>query len=97
MKIPKTIKIIGRKIDIKYSKSMKDWGEARFESSEIILHKVRKNMKNKNEHYEATFLHEVVHWILYLLGEEKNNNEEFVERLSETIYQIIPQIEDKNE
>jgi len=88
MIIPNTIKLAGRTIKIKFKPELKDWGRADIEKQEILL------VDMKNESTNVHFLHELVHWLLYVAGEDDlTDNEKLVSQLSELLYQVLPQIE----
>jgi len=93
MKIPKNIKIIGRNIKIEYMNEELDRngndGLCVFDEGKIHI---KNNYKNNDELY-ITFLHELLHWILYLIKHNDYNNESFIGAFSEVLYQVIQQIE----
>lgn len=86
---------MGRTINIvhddKYTDKEMILGKAFFEHNQIYL---KKNL-NKQEK-EATFLHEIFHFILHLLSyNDEKYNEKFVDRVAESLYQVIPQMTGK--
>jgi Zn-dependent peptidase ImmA (M78 family) len=93
MKIPKKIKLAGRTITLSYKKKIDDsdcLGLCNLDKNTVILKKgLNKQTRN------IVFLHELLHLIFDVTEYEKLSlNEKFVCRLSETLYQIIPQIQE---
>lgn len=93
MKIPKTIQIAGKNIIIKFDDDHCDrnggYGIAEYFKGEIVLQrKVKGDIKRPDHFVEETFIHEILHYIA--------EDEKLVGQLSELLYQVIKQIEDKN-
>jgi len=100
MKIPKEIKLMGRRIPIEYDLKISDnddaYGFAAYRKGKIIIVPKDKSNNRTDEMVNITFLHEIIHWIFFLLHEDDlRNNEGLVSRITEMLYQIIPQIEGK--
>ena len=97
MKIPKKIQILGRTIEVVIGGEDPDgdgaWGEAVFKEGRIYLYKKSKGEKVSRDAMEATFFHELTHWILNMQGYDKeNNDEDFVDRVSGAMHQIFNQL-----
>ena len=91
MKIPKKFKILGYTIKVKYKKdlcALNDvYGFAEYRKNTIRLQKVM-GIYTKNQ-IEATFYHEVVHFILNAMGEDElKSNEKFVGLFADMLHQI---------
>ena len=99
MKIPKEIQIIGQTIKTKLKKDLgKDYedsfGTWDQNTSTVDLRKSTKKDPIAKEVMEQTYIHELTHASLELMGEPKLSlNEKFVTSLSQIIYQIIKQVE----
>ena len=89
MKIPKQIQIAGKVIDVKF---VEDLGEsngcAKLEECVILL---EKNIAPQMQ--EEAFLHELMHFIFVIGGEETlGENERLVGLISELFYQVVKQL-----
>lgn len=96
MKIPKKIQIAGREIQIIYDAKRSSQegynGACYYDHSEIILNK---NLDKEKE--SVVLIHEVLHFINAILlkdgaAEDKDN---YVRPLSEFLYQVFKQLENK--
>lgn len=92
MDIPKKIKLYNYDIDIKrFKKIKKHWGKCDFHKYkiEVVDDSIFKD-KNQKKAVEVTYLHELTHFILYLMGEnELTNNEKFIETFSHLLHQAL--------
>ena len=94
MKIPKKIKLIGRTIKIKFLDNLTQdrdlYGEAQFGVNKILLQKRVKGNKLDDSQIGTTFLHELLHWVFYVMGEsELRQNEKLIDAMSEILYQVF--------
>lgn len=61
-------------------------GEANFRRNQIILH----TLDVAQQHLEQAYLHELTHWILFIMNEQKlRHNERFVDLFSHFFYQFV--------
>ncbi len=97
MKIPKTIQIAGKTIEVIFDDKLCDeincWGQSRFNVGEILIQKKSDSIDRKKDHIEQTFIHEIVHWICEVLHhDELRKDERFTSQFSELLYQVIKQL-----
>lgn len=98
MKIPESLKIMGRTFKIEYDKTL---SRERDSSGLICIDEGKiKILPDREEHRRCkdalieTLLHEIIHVAMYSLSyKELFNDENFVERLAHILHEIIPQIE----
>jgi hypothetical protein len=54
-------------------------GATRYRENKVLLQNPGPNIKGNLDNKEETYLHEIVHWILYMMHENQlNDNEKFV-------------------
>ena len=88
MQIPKKFNLAGLTITVETDNTMiankKIIGEARYNSQKITM-----DMEGAcREMTEQSFLHELVHWIFYVMGEDKLRcNERVVDLFAQFLYQ----------
>jgi hypothetical protein len=97
MRTPKTLKLMGRTIKIRHSEEECNregvFGRVLYRRDEIVIQPVGK--ENSQQNHDITLLHEILHWILYLTESHKHNEDEgFVGRVSELLYQAIKQLQE---
>lgn len=90
VRIPKSIDIAGLTIKvIERNDMIKNEGRigtASYSTQEIFID----TSISATEHVEQSFVHEVVHYILFVMGKkELQNDEEFVDMFSHFIYQSL--------
>ena len=100
MKIPEKINIAGREIKIEYTEGkqltkLNVNGQAEYHEQKIVLNK-RDELGTCQESVNVTFIHEIVHWILYVTGTEPPDEETFVSKFSEILYQVIKQLKESD-
>lgn len=99
--IPKSIKIFNQTIKIVFKRTLLDgkepcFGTWHYKRNTIYLQKSTRKHTLTEEQIESTFIHELLHACLDLMGEhELNDNEKFVSSLSHLIYQFIKQLSEK--
>ena len=101
MIIPKHIQIAGKaieiKVDHKYCMENKIYGASLYDKNTIILddHKVAGFSEDK---IKQVLLHEVIHFSNAILCKNGHiqDEEDYVNPLSELLYQVFKQIESKN-
>jgi len=97
MIIPREIKLFNQTIKVIYSRTLMDkenaFGLWRCRNHTIYLQQSTRKNKLTKEQIEATFIHELTHACLYVMGEDKlSSNEKFVSTFSNLIHQFIEQI-----
>ena len=96
MDIPKRFKLMGRTVEVKYIDSLhqvtENMGEAHYRNNEIHLQSSTKGMHRPQSCLEQTFFHELVHFILFCMGED-NTEEKFVDTFSGLLHQAITTME----
>jgi len=96
MKIPKRFKIGGRTITIEYDSTVDKDGKAgwaKFREGKLTLD----SSKVQDQGYtESTFFHELTHFILWAMGDNKSNDDErFVECFGNFMHQVMTTMEHK--
>jgi predicted SprT family Zn-dependent metalloprotease len=99
MKIPNELQLMGLKIKTKIHDHIiienNTIGEAHFNTHTIYL--VSERVGVAKEAIELTYIHELVHFILYMLGKnDLNQNEEFITTFSNLLHQAIIQLTNKS-
>lgn len=94
MKIPKSFKLMGRTIKVRYEKKLryrKDWaGSAIYRENKITVQSSSREFPLSKDDIEQSFLHELTHWILYMAQKDKlNHDEDFVELFSSLLHQAL--------
>lgn len=94
MKIPKSFNLFGYTINIQFVKNLQYThcanGVALFNKNKILLEPGTKNHPKLQSHIERTFVHELTHWILWVMDEDKLCcNEEFVDEFSRLLHQAL--------
>lgn len=97
MIIPASFQLFNQTIKVVYSRTLIDkkgafglWYETK---NTIYLQQSTRKHPLTKEQVNATFLHEVTHALLDLIGEQKlSNNEKFVSSYSQLLHQFIEQI-----
>lgn len=89
MRLPERVKIAGvvYEVNIAENRSEKDGkllGEIVYHEGTIYL-----NEDQRPDIMAATFLHEVVHGVLYHMGSKLNDDEKFVEGFTSGLYQVF--------
>ena len=88
--VPKTTRLFNRKIAVNYIKNLKDNEQNKLDGLAFFLENLilLDNDLNKHEK-ELTYLHELVHFILFLLKDNLTYNEGLVNRISSCIHQYL--------
>ena len=82
-----TIKI---KWDTKLLQKKDNVGEAHYRTNEIVIQPNMSGFLRTLEQIEHTFLHELIHFIFFMLGErELGNNEKLIEQMSGLFHQAF--------
>lgn len=100
IRIPISFELGGRTITIKYKNNMVDEddsiGYAKYRKNEIWIQENITGTTRTIDHTIETFLHELIHWILYMISEnELRDNEKFVQLFSEYLHQALKTAEYK--
>lgn len=94
MKIPKSFKLFGSTITVKFDNDKNDidraYGLATYKTNSILLaNKAHGELIDHNE-IEASYLHEMFHFILNRLGyDDLSDNEKFVKQVSKALQQCL--------
>jgi len=98
MKIPKQFNLLGQTITVEMVEDLIQeddiQGEAHYRFNRIKLQKNVKGQKRQNTQVEASFCHELVHFILEAMREEKPNNDgKFVTVFARLLFQALDSFE----
>lgn len=93
--IPDSFEIAGRTYEVKYVKKCTDCsddvtGQVRYGAGVVEL---VKNIEDCDDATNVVFFHELVHSILFAMRENPRNDEKFVSRFAELLYQAIKTME----
>ena len=106
MEIPESFKLFGSKISVRYDQrefinNTESMGYASYRTNSIVLNPVLLN--DNKEIAEQTFLHEVVHFILYHAGsahtkkdDHMHRDEDFVDLVASLLHQVLTTQEGSN-
>jgi len=103
MRIPKSFKIGGRKIVIEYDDKLDvntgHIGRALLNQDKIILQPNGENTAYSISVLGETFLHELIHWLLCMSGENETlgGNEKFINIMASFLYQALTTMEYDND
>ena len=94
MKIPTKFKLMGLEITVEYDPNLvhnDDYhGAADYRNSKIIIQPDVEGLKRPKQSMESTFCHELVHFILWAMSEEKlRKDERFVDLFSGLLHQVL--------
>jgi len=98
MKIPKKLQIAGRTVDIRINGKIASESQVNGLCSadrQYILLDDPKASGVSEEMIQQTLIHEVIHFCNNILCREDCNTESYVNPLSELLYQVFKQIENK--
>lgn len=96
MKIPKSFKLFGRTVSVIIVPGLVAREDARGVSSYRLQQIQLEPLGEVNliENQEQTFCHELIHWLLFALGEgELGNNEKFVDLMGSALHQALTTME----
>lgn len=88
--IPRSFQLCGLTIDVKLDpdlyRTRKIVGEARYPDQLIILDTSTLGLQS----LEQSYLHELVHWVFYILNEDEiRNNEKLVDQIAYLLHQSL--------
>jgi predicted SprT family Zn-dependent metalloprotease len=94
MSIPSSFWLYGQLITVRYDPTLSDHtdcvGEARYRTNQIVLQPDTVSTKRVRTKIEHTFLHEVLHYIFYVLGEEELRvNEKLIDSVAALLHQVL--------
>jgi hypothetical protein len=96
MKIPKRFKLAGQTIQVIIDKELQHredlWGLTVYRENKILLDEA---IARPQTGQEQTFLHELVHWILYAMESDLRTDEKFVNLFSNFLHQALTTMEYK--
>jgi len=98
MRIPNKFKLMGKTIEIHFVEDLRNdtgnVGEAIFRLNKINLQSSNIGVPIPIENIEKVFCHELVHFILYELGEDRlKDDERFVESFAGLLHQALTTME----
>jgi len=98
IKIPKRFKLFGQTIKVVFDNKVGELDEAKglaeYRKSQITIQPASNDNCITDEMIEETFFHELIHWILYKLDEDKlRSNEKFVSEVSQLLHQAFQTME----
>lgn len=98
MKIPKKLKLFGYEIEVEFDDKLQynhdALGIALFHKNKIVLQSNNPEKPTPQIQIEKHFLHELTHWILYVMGEETlTYNERFVDLFARLLQQAFETME----
>ncbi len=98
VQVPKRFKLWGRTVTVRYddmeAQEQDFAGQARYETGEIVLATGADTLKRHSQRVQSLFFHELAHWLLYSIEENKlGKNENFVGLLGSALHQAISTME----
>jgi len=98
-KIPKRFKLMGRTIDVEFVPNLDDTsgviGRTYFRKNKLALQSSVKGFELEQDCLNETFLHELVHWIFFMISENKDlgSNEKLIDLIAGLLYQALTTME----
>ena len=93
MKIPKSFDVLGHRINVLLTPHLRvtegNLGEADYVRNIISLQNSTSEFQMSRDTIEHTYLHEMVHFILYYMGNELYEDEQFVDMFSGLLHQAL--------
>ena len=99
MRIPKRFKIFGTTIEVIFREDMVQLNDslahAKYRFNEIEIQADTNGVKRKKEQLERSFIHEVIHWMFYEIGDyivegqKLREDEVLVDLLAGALHQIL--------
>lgn len=94
MKIPKSFKLFGSTITVKFDNDKNDidraYGLATYKTNSILLANKAHGEQIDHNEIEASYLHEMFHFILNRLGyDDLSDDEKFVKQVSKALQQCL--------
>ena len=94
---------MGRTIEVEYNEKLDDstgaFGRVLFRKNKVILQPSTDSVGIHHTSIEESFLHELVHWIFFMLSEDKDlgSNEKLVDGIAALLHQALTTMEYLNE
>jgi predicted SprT family Zn-dependent metalloprotease len=98
IKIPEKLKLMGQTIRVVHEDGLVTRcdavGHARYRENTIALQKSTEGYNLSDEQIEETFLHELIHFVFYKLGErELMENEKLIDGMAGLLHQALRTME----
>ena len=92
--IPTSFWLYGQNIAVNFDPTLSDVtdcvGESHYRRNEIVLQPNTEGVERLVSRVEQTFLHELVHYIFYMLGEDDlRKNEKLIDGVASLLHQAI--------
>lgn len=92
--IPTSFWLYGQKILVRFDPTLSDRtdcvGESHYRRNEIVLQPHTEGIERLPSKIEQTFLHELMHYIFYVLGEaELRKNEQLIDGIASLLHQAM--------
>lgn len=102
LRIPKAFKLFGQTIAVEWVHRLTEEqdavGEARFRKNCIVLQQNNEEISRPQTQIEATFCHELVHWIFFMMDEDDlRKNEKLVDNFGRLLHQALTTMEYETE
>lgn len=95
MKVPTKFNLLYKTITVDFSDTLLDREDC-MGVAHYMLNKIQLQSGMSKDDTEVTFIHELIHYVLQVMGEkELNNNEKFVELFGFLLYQALSSAEYK--
>ena len=100
-KIPARFQLFGHTIEVEWQDTLIDKsnnsGQARYREYKILLQSGDERHHNRpDSDREQVFCHELVHWILSQMNDDKYDNEVFVDVFASLLHQALTTMEHDN-
>lgn len=93
MDIPNEIDLMGQTIKIVYDDQLvfnhDVSGQALYRQNIIKIQPSSDAFPRTRDQIETTYLHEIIHWILHIMQEEKDDDEKFVQTFALLLHQAM--------
>ena len=94
MKIPTSFQLVGQTIQVEMLDQLLEnddcVGQALYRKNLIQLQRSNATVMRPATQIEATFCHELVHWIFFVLSEDKlRKNEQLVDQIGRLLHQAL--------
>ena len=98
MRIPKSFQLFGQTITVEWlDRLIEDQdavGEAHYRANRIVLQRNNDGIARPQTQSEATFCHELVHWIFFMMNEDDlRKNEKLVDVFGRLLHQALTTME----
>lgn len=98
---PCRFNLLGQEITVEYSASLMDKEDAKgialYRENKIVLQNDTPGIFRSEDQVMAIFYHEMVHWILHMMNDEKRDDEKFVDLFSGFLHQALSTLKVSNQ